>query len=142
LVAANIPAANDFAELENDWDNPTVFPFEIHSVSILRHAVLKRNYWTIPSAGWFRENIARELQETITKKEARIRGYDAGCAALWLLIVAENNGPSAFFDPSESTLSHPYVASFDRVFFLDLFKAKAFELRIAKQGCVTAPKFA
>ena len=140
LVAANIPAPNDFAELENDWDNPRVFPFEIHSVSIFRHAVLKRNYWTIPSAGCCRESIARELRETITKKDARIRGYDAGCAALWLLIVAENGSPSGFFDPSEATLSHCYASSFDRVFFLELFKRKASELRIAKQGCPTTPQ--
>ena len=140
LVGANIPAPNDITEVENDWGNASAFPFEIRSVLIWRPPSLTRNCWTVASFGWIRENFVQALQETIAKKEARILGYDTGCDALWLLIVGENSSPSAFFDPSESTLSHPYVSSFDRVFFLELFQAKASELRIAKQGCVTAPK--
>jgi hypothetical protein len=140
LVTANIPAPNGITEPENDWGNASAFPFEIRSVLIWRPPSLSRNCWTVASFGWIRENFAQTLQETIAKKEARILGYDTGCDALWLLIVGENSSPSAFFNPSESTLSHPYVSSFDRVFFLELFQAKASELRIAKQGCVTTPK--
>jgi hypothetical protein len=132
LVAANIPAHNNPTELENDWDDERGFPFEIHLVSIWRLPLLTRNHWTVGPFGLIRENFAQTLQEVISKKEAPIRGYDTGCAALWLLIVAEHSSPSAFFDPSESTLSHPYVSSFDRVFFLELSKRKAFELRIAE----------
>ena len=132
LVAANIPAANDLADLENGWDDADVFPFEIHSVSILRHPVLTRNYWTVPQAGWILENFPQLLQERIAKKETHIRGYDSGCAALWLLVVAEHSGPSSFFEPSEATLAHTYTSSFDRMFFLELFKRSVFELKLAQ----------
>ena len=106
LVAANIPAHNNPTELENDWDDERGFPFDIHSVSIWRHPSLTRNYWVVPWACWIVEHFPQTLQEMITKKEAHIRGYDTGCAAVWLLIVAENSSPSGFFDPSESTLSY------------------------------------
>ena len=135
LVAANIPAANDLAELENGWDAADVFPFEIHSVSILRHPVLTRNYWTVPQAGWILENFPQLLQEKIAKKEASIRGYDADCTALWLLVVAEHRGPSSFFAPSGATLARSYDSSFDRVFFLELLQRKVFELKLAERGC-------
>jgi hypothetical protein len=132
LVAANVPASDGDAVLKNDWSNPEVFPYEILKVSITRHRLLTANYWIVPAVGWILENFEGPLQETITKKEIPLRGYDTGCAVLWLLIVAEDSSPSAFFNPSESTLCHPYVSSFDRVFFLELFKGKAFELKLKK----------
>jgi hypothetical protein len=132
LVADNVPPANNSIDLENPWNNPEGFPYEIHSVSIFRNPLFTRNYWTVASWGWIVENFVESLQETITKKEIPLRGYDTGCAALWLLIVADDSSPSAFFNPSDSTLCHPYVSSFDRVFFLELFNGKASELKLKK----------
>jgi hypothetical protein len=132
IVAANVPGPNDWAEVVNNWENPQVFPYEIHSVQILRNRVLSRNYWTIPTWGWIMENFTEKLQEVITSKESRIRGYDSECNELWLLVVAENSTAAAGFDPSESTLAHPYVSSFNRVFFLDLFKREIFELKLER----------
>jgi len=137
LVAANVPERNGLVEVENDWSNPEVFPFEIHSVLILRNAALTKNHWTIPSFGWIVENFTETLQQIITKKERLIHGYDTECNALWLLIVAENGSAASFFDPSPETQSYPYASSFDRVFFLDLFKMHLFELTIERPRSFT-----
>jgi hypothetical protein len=129
LVAANVPSVNSYVELENDWENPKNFPFEIDSVYILRNSALTRNHWSSPSGGVFRENFTRELQEVILDKESRLSGYST-CATHWLLVVAENSSPSAFFDPSATTLNHLYKSTFNRIFFLDLFLRKVYELKL------------
>jgi hypothetical protein len=48
----------------------------------------------------------------------------------WLLIVAEGNSASTFFDRSTKTLQHSYRSSFDRIFFLEAFRRKVWELNV------------
>jgi hypothetical protein len=134
LVAANVPEArNGLVEIQNDWDNPQTYPYEVGSILILRNPVLTGNYWSAGQAGWISEDFVPELQKVIGTKEACLRGYDATCDALWLLIVADNGGPSGFFDPSPTTLAHEYTSSFDRVFFLRPFSRKVCQLKIRKK---------
>jgi len=108
LVAINIPSVNRFVEVDNDWNNPNQFPYEIDSIYIYRHSWPEENRWSAPSAGLYRENFVDELQSVISKKDSKLRGYARDCKEHWLLVVAENNGPSTFFDPSEKTASHCY----------------------------------
>ena len=130
LVAKNVPATNGLIEVENDWNDPEEFPYEIQSVLILRNPALRRNHWNAPSAGFFQEDFSDALQIALDKKDDVIGGYDAKCSEKWLLIAADGHGPSAFFDPSPATLSHTYTSSFDRVFFLDVFRRKVSELSL------------
>lgn len=132
LVALNIPCINGWKELENDWHNPDVFPFEIDSFSINQNSKLSRNHWIVNSWGWIQENFGAKLQEILSQKEQSIGNYDKRCKEHWLLIVADHRGASSFYDGSESTLSHQYSSSFDKAFFLDLFKGSAFQLDLLK----------
>jgi hypothetical protein len=130
LVSKNIPTQDGSIELENDWSNPDLFPFEINSIGIYRFAKLTRNHWNRPDGGIFRTEIIDEIQNIISGKNQLLENYDRTCIAHWLLIVAEGFSPSSFFDPSASTLSHPYKTQFDRAFYLDLFSRKLFELKL------------
>jgi hypothetical protein len=134
LVAANIPGSNGLLEVQNDWSDAEVFPYEIDSILILRNPVLTVNHWNAGQAGFILENFIEALQRVLDSKESRFVGYDTSCDEQWLLIVAENGSPSAAFDPSTATLAHSYTSSFDRVFFLDLFKSNVRELNIRPSG--------
>jgi hypothetical protein len=130
LVAANIPAANGLAEIENDWDDPSTFPYEINSILILRNTALTHNHWNCGSAAIVQEDLADRIQEIISEKESRLSGYDSDCVEQWLLIVGENSSASTFFDPSSSSLSHSYKSVFKKVFFLNSFSRRLSELKL------------
>lgn len=130
LVSRNLPGPDGSVELDNDWNNPDVFPFEINSIGIYRFAKLIRNHWSRPDGGFFRTDFINELQDIISAKDKLLPNYDRDCKAHWLLIVAENGSPSSFFDPSAATLNHLYKSLFNRVFFMDLFLRKYSELRL------------
>jgi len=97
---------------------------------ILRHPSLTKNYWTVPSWGWIRDNFSETLQDIIKKKEQLLQSYDTGCKEMWLLVVAEHNSASAFFEPNAATLNHSYKSTFKRIFFSGLFSGKVSELKL------------
>jgi hypothetical protein len=130
LVAANIPAVGKFTELENHFNNPTQFPYEINSIYIYRYSWPDENCWSAPSAGFYRENFIDELQNVIAEKDQKLSGYAPDCKEQWLLVVAENISPSTFFDPSQKTLDHLYKSAFDKIFLLEPFSAKLHELKL------------
>jgi hypothetical protein len=134
LVAANVPSVDRYVALENDFNNPLQFPYEIDSIYIYRHSWPEENRWSAPSAGLYREHFVDELQSVISEKDSKLCGYARDCKEQWLLIVAENSSPSTFFDPSQRTTNHCYKSSFDKVFLLELFKVKLFELKLVQNA--------
>ena len=88
-------------------------------------------YWTAPSAGFYREHFVEKLRQVISEKDSKLSGYSQDCKEQWLLVVAENSNPSTFYDPSEATVNHSYKSAFDKVFVMELFKVKLFELKLA-----------
>jgi hypothetical protein len=130
LVSDNVPSQDGPVELENDWNNQEVFPFEINAIHIYRLSKATQSLWTAPSVGFFREDFVDELQQIISGKEELLPGYDPDCTEHWLLVVGENGSASTFFDPSEFTLNHHYESSFKRAFFMDSFSRKLFELKL------------
>ena len=131
LVLTNIPRPDSWISLENNWENPTFFPYEIAGLSIIRLSALRRNFWSVPSAGFFQEDFAPKIEATIAIKENAISNYGTVHIARWLLIVAEGNNASTFFDPSTKTLQHSYRSSFDRIFFLEAFRRRVWELNVS-----------
>ena len=134
LVKANIPAPGKYVAVENDFNNQARFPYEIDSIYIFQYAWEDNNLWTAPSAGFYRQDFAEELQRVIATKDSKLAGYAPSCAEQWLLVVAENGSPSTFFDPSSKTLSHTYRTKFNRIFIMELFKLKVEELKIERNG--------
>lgn len=134
LVAANIPLPGKYVAVENDWNDPTQFPYEIDLIYIYRYSWPDKNLWAAPSAGFYREHFVEELQRVISEKSSKLSGYLSDCKEQWLLVVAENSSPSTFFDPSEATVNHTYQSAFDKVFVMELFKVKLFELKLIRNG--------
>src|SRR6266480_2287767 len=134
LVLTNIPQPDSLISLENDWENPSFFPYEIARVSIIRLSAFPRNFWSVPSAGFFQEDFAPKIEAIIATKENAISTYRTDCIGRWLLIAAEGNSPSTFFDPSAKTLQHSYRSSFDKIFFLEAFRRKVWELNVSRKS--------
>ncbi len=130
LVAANVPPPGKYVAVKNDFNDPARFPYEIDSIYIYQYSWPDENNWTAPSAGLYRENFVDELQNVISEKDLKLNGYMPDCKEQWLLVVAENSSPSTFFDPSEITVSHSYKSAFDKVFVMELFRVKLFELKL------------
>lgn len=132
LVLTNIPRPDSLISLDNNWENPSFFPYEIAGLSIIRLSAFRRNFWSVPSAGFFQEDFAPKIEAIIATKEHAIRTYKTDCIERWLLIAAEGNSASTFFDPSKKTLQHSYRSSFDRIFFLEAFRRKVWELNVSR----------
>src|SRR4030095_7782649 len=134
LVLTNIPQPDSWIDLENNWENPGFFPYEIVGLSIIRLSAFRRNFWSVPSAGFFQEDFAPKVEAIITTKEHAISTYETDCTRRWLLIVAEGNSASTFFDPSTKTLQHSYSSSFDRIFLVETFRRKVWELNVSRKS--------
>jgi hypothetical protein len=134
LVSANIPPEGKSIQLDNDWDDPKGFPFAIDCIHIFRYSWPDDNSWSAPSAGMYREKFIDELQSVITKKELKLKDYAQDCKQQWLLVVAENESPSTYFDPSETTINHCYKSSFDKVFLFKPIQARVFDLKLSKEA--------
>jgi len=131
-VLTNIPRPNSLLSLDNNWENPGFFPYEIAELSIIRLSAFRRNFWSVRSAGFFQEDFAPKIEAIIAIKEHAMRTYKTDCIERWLLIAAEGNSASTFFDPSKKTRQHSYRSSFDRIFFLEAFRRKVWELNVSK----------
>jgi hypothetical protein len=130
LIKANVPVEGGLADLENDWNDPDAFPYEINSILILRHSALTQNYWNCASVGFIQENFPDTLQKIISDKGASLLGYDSSCVEQWLLVVGKNESASTAYDPSPATLAHVYESVFKKVFFLNLFSRKLHDLNL------------
>ena len=134
LILTNMPQPDSGIILENSWENPSLFTYEIAGLSIIRLSAFRRNFWSVPSAGFFQEDFAPKIEAIIATKEHAISTYRTDCIARWLLIAAEGNSASTFFDPSTKTLQHSYRSSFDRIFFLEPFRQKVWEFNVSRKS--------
>jgi hypothetical protein len=134
LGLTNIPLPNSLISLDNNWENPSFFPYEIAGLSIIRLSAFRRNFWSVPSAGFFQEHFAPKIEAIIASKEHAITTYKTDCIERWLLIAAEGNSASTFFDPSTKTLQHSYSSSFDRIFLVEAFRRKVWELNVGRKS--------
>lgn len=129
LIASQIPSDQSWISLDNHFDDPTKFPYEISHVSIARYGHTS-NFWSVSGAGWVQEDFISDLQSLIGKKNSLVAGFRKDCNAHWLVVVIDGMADSTFFEPSLQTLTHVYETSFNRIFLLERFPAKAHELRI------------
>ena len=139
LVMANVPNDDALVQLDNPYNDLERFPIEFDRIEIERRAVVTKNFWSSPSGGIVGEHFVPLLQTAISAKETSLLGYNTACSEQWLLVVMEGMTPSTLFDPSKSTLDHLYSSSFGRVFLLDAFRCKQWELRVAHHSPPNPP---
>jgi hypothetical protein len=129
-VVAHLPSADGYAELEFDWDRRDSFlPEQVAAIHVVRFPEGDRSHWLGADAGFIAPLTPALLQDRIDRK--RRGNYREGTAASWLVIVADGRRISGTFSISDSVTEHRYQTQFDRVFLLEIFSKRAFELCVA-----------
>lgn len=132
IVADHIPPNGEFLPLENDFSDLEYFPEKIASVRILRMPQLTRQSWQSGSAGWVDCDFTADLQNRIDAKNDRLTDYLTKCDRCWLVVGADWEGESSFYEFSAKMQSHQFDSVFDRTFFIDGFTKDAYELQPLK----------
>jgi len=106
--------------------------WEVYAVQIAP-SLSKTPTWRSPDASVVPDLSPSTIQRTIDGKNRKVDNYAdrSRYAALWLLIVAEDDRASAFFDLPPATRAHCYQARFDRVILFDLFNRMPIDLLVA-----------
>lgn len=128
LVAFNITKHTERAfSLEQGEES---LPEGVSHISFLRQDYKRKTNWFVLRAGWSRDDTVERIQAVIYKKNQRYKDYRKRCSKAWLLIVADGFNPSSFFEVNEDIENHTFLASFDKVFFLECSQSRNFELII------------
>jgi hypothetical protein len=129
LVKQRILTSNIPCEIDNDFEDLEKFPEEVSRISVYKLPNLLSPFVSDAKAGWMQYDMIDLLQETINRKSDKVNQYFS-CKQLWLLIHTVSMSSGAFFNPSEETLNHYYSSCFDRVFYLNSFDKKVYELKL------------
>lgn len=129
LIEAKIIASNVPTEIVNDFEDLEIFPEEVSRISVYKLPNLQSPSVLDAKVGWMQYNMIDLLQETINRKSNKVNHY-LNCNQLWLLIHTVSKSSGTFFNPSEETLNHHYSSYFGRVFFLNSFDKKVYELNL------------
>src|SRR4030095_14957410 len=122
------PTNNDSVHLENDWRDPTI-PECVLSIRITRFPWREDHRLTAPEAGWGQMDCIGLIQSRCDEKAVEYVDYRKACDECWLLIAASGWQPSSLFDPTQETLQHLYETPFQRIFFMEHFSGRLYELR-------------
>ena len=127
VVERELPGVNGWRRIEFDWDRRDDFlPEQLTSIRVILPAFHHRSYWNAGDAGFLSPLSATEIQRVIDAKATT--DYAVKSAESWLLIVADSHHLSSSFDMSEEAIRHSYDSRFERIFLLDTFPNRVYEL--------------
>lgn len=127
VVEAQLPTVDTWTRIEFDWERRDDFlPEQFTSVRVIRPSSHDRSYWNGADAGYLAPLTVTEMQGAIDSKSAA--DYRLAGAESWLLVVADSRRISSSFDIPDDVAKHPYRTRFDRLFLLDTFPNRVFEL--------------
>lgn len=86
--------------------------------------------WQVIGAGLVRPLSPDNLLCIIRDKEKKLKGYRAGLAATWLLIVMDWWTRASYAELTPAAREYVYETAFDRVFFLDVFRNESASLLV------------
>ena len=73
----------------------------------------------------------KQLQDCLNKKGGNLlQEYRKKCQECWLLVYADWEGPSSFYEMSADMKSRQYKSGFDRVYFLESFSNNISKLHL------------
>jgi|GEM_PF-1934157 hypothetical protein len=129
LVIDHAPAVDPFVGLDNDFCDLQRFPEKISAIHILRDSQLTSHHWQNGSGGWVDSSFCGDLQSRIDEKNLLYRDYLKECDRCWLIVAADWEGESSFYQFTEEMAQHEFVSEFERTFFIDGFTIEVHELR-------------
>lgn len=128
-VAGNLPAAEDYVGLEFDWERRDSFlPEQVTAVHVVRFGN-GDSHWLGPASGYVIPLTTELVQAAIDRKA--LGDYRELGAESWLVIVANGLRISGSFDVPEVVVQHRYRAAFQRMFLLELFSTRPYEIHAA-----------
>jgi hypothetical protein len=129
IIRDNIPITDNTIWLHNDFEDLDYFPEQFSHIRISNFSFLKNGLWRVPQGGFVQKNFSQELQNILDNKNKKIKAYLNNCEKCWLLIVADSNFSSAFFNPDIETINQNYTSQFDKSFCMWEWYGDFFELK-------------
>lgn len=130
IVRSRIPEHFQRIALEQNDDGR--LPKVITHIRIYRLPEPTMHHWHFGRAGAVNSSFETELQEVIRAKESCLPRYLQRCQNCWLIVSADWDTPASFFQFSERMRTHEFESHFDRIFFVDRFDRRAYELTIRR----------
>jgi hypothetical protein len=113
-------------------DEHSSLPEAFTRLHVGRFDVLTEPSWAAPDAGYITDADPGHLQRIVDGKNDLVPTYRAKADELWLVIVAHGFAISSTVTMGADALSSTYRSAFDRVFLLQSFDRRVWELAIAK----------
>lgn len=120
LVKSKTPDLGYEVELRPTLGDDT-FPSGINSILVWHPQDGRHAIWQAPEGGAVARFTPDYIRQQISKKEEKIDRYREECDKIWLLLVADGQQFSTWFDIESSgeAFQTTYSTNFDRVFILD-----------------------
>lgn len=134
LVSDNIPEVNSIVEVPSDWQYIRKLPSILHKISVRRLDVVTKTFFSAPGATWLVSVGREDIERALASKEAKLTAYRTRCDEAWLVINADIEPMSTWFNFDSASLQERFTSAFDRVFVVRHFVGKAHELGIAPLG--------
>lgn len=127
-----VDGADRYGILDYDSAIATRELWEVYAVQV-SPCLSRTPRWGSADASMVPDVSPATIQAIVDRKNRKVDNYvdRHRYAALWLLVVAEGDRASAFFELPPATRSHRFQARFDRVVFFDIFNRVPIDLLLA-----------
>lgn len=125
-VSNHVPAPSKQVQILNTWRRP--LPECVAFIHLHRSERLSGHVWSALDGKMSKAACHAEIQGRMPAKERKLGKCLQGCSRCWLVVVATRTESSSFFEPDDRTTVTAYHSGYDRVFFLDAFSNRYFEL--------------
>ncbi len=128
VAIQNLPLPNASSQVSIGMPGSSAFPPILCSVTVHRLDVITRTHFNNPGGTWVAPIEVTDVERALASKEEKCATYRKRCDVVWLLVNAEIESMSTWFDPDSGVLAAPYKTSFDRVFVMFHFSNRVVEL--------------
>ena len=133
IVHAHLPTDDDAAvSVSNRFLEFNDFPEEIDAINILRTPGLTRHVWNNGRAGFVKTDFQDELQRSIDRKNRLLTDYLNNCNRCWLIVGADFEDASSFYQFSDEMSGRTFTSAFERTFFVDYSICAVHELKTSR----------
>lgn len=124
-------------ETELRWSEiPDSLQSFVYRVDIRRWPNLRHGLWQSPKATVVPRRRQDEIAECLAAKAAKVAKYREHCEELWLLVYAEGNKHSSWWQLPDEAAQATYASAFDRVFVLADWPRRVVELQLRQNDAL------
>lgn len=139
LVTAHIPKKEDgIVALKSEELRESGLDDILNFVQIGRLTGLTTTTWISQPGATFMDPRLELVQGLVTKKDEKLSAYRSSCSEVWLLLVAEGLSIARTVD-TDALAQEVLESSFDRIYLLDLFRARLYTQQMRRPVVLTTP---